>query len=200
MLSIALKTCWPRMRPHNRKIWFIVLALGGMAYPALVYVGLPFLPSPLFVVIALALIALRLATVRHNDKNGPWVWPLLIAAVTLIAIAAFDSAIAVKAYPVILSLTVACVFGISLLSPPTVVERLARLTDPDLSPEGVTYTRTVTQVWTVFLVGNAVISAAVGLWGSIELWTLWNGRLSYLFMGMLFLGEFAVRRFVRKQI
>jgi uncharacterized membrane protein len=191
------------MRPRNRNIprtvWLSLAIIGGVAYPLVVYFGLPFLPPSLLILVALGLLAVRLLAARRSVGSDRWLLALLIAAIVLIALAAIDSRMAVKAYPVLLSLTAACVFGTSLLSPPTVVERLARLSEPNLSPEGVAYTRTVTQIWTIFLLGNATIAAAVGLWGSIEQWTLWNGFISYLLMGSLFIGELAVRRFVRRR-
>ena len=35
------------------------------------------------------------------------------------------------------------------------------------------------------------------LYGSLELWTLYNGLISYILIGILFLGEFIVR--IKKQ-
>ncbi|HLN22604.1 MAG TPA: hypothetical protein VK558_01320, partial [Patescibacteria group bacterium] len=106
--------------------------------------------------------------------------------------------LAVKAYPVAVSLAVAGVFGLSLVYPPTVVERLARLSEPDLPPQGVAYTRKVTLVWVLFLLANAGVSTATALWGSLAQWTLWNGLLSYVAMGTLFAAEFMIRRRVRR--
>jgi uncharacterized membrane protein len=195
------------MPPHSRRfrhrtgraIWLPLAVLAGMAYPLLVYLGLPFLPPSLIVLTALGLLALRLLVARRSAGSDRWLRPLLIAAVVLIAWAAIDLRTAIRAYPVLLSLAAASVFGASLLSPPTVVERLARLSEPDLPPDGVAYARTVTQVWTVFLLGNAAVAAALGLWGSLAQWTLWTGLISYLLMGSLFVGEFAVRRLIRRR-
>jgi uncharacterized membrane protein len=57
----------------------------------------------------------------------------------------------------------------------------------------------VTQIWTAFLVANAVISSAVGIWGTPAQWMLWNGLISYLLMGALFAGEWTFRRFVSRR-
>jgi uncharacterized membrane protein len=95
-------------------------------------------------------------------------------------------------------LALATIFGASLRFPPTVIERIARLTEPDLPPEGVVYTRKVTAVWVGFLLVNAAISLWTVLWGSLEQWALWNGLLSYLAMGILFTAEYLVRRVVRR--
>lgn len=170
-----------------------------MAYPLLVYLGLPFLPAPLIVSVALCLLALRAIAARRGALGDRWLRPLIAAATALLVLAMIDPQTAAKAYPVILSLAVAFVFGASLIWPPTVIESLARLTEPELSPEGVAYTRIVTRIWTVFLCGNATVAAAVGLWGSTAQWALWNGLISYLLMGSLFIGELIVRRFLRSR-
>jgi uncharacterized membrane protein len=104
---------------------------------------------------------------------------------------------AARAYPVAINLAMAAVFAASLRYPPTVVERIARLSEPDLPPEGVVYTRQVTGVWVGFLLVNAAISLWTAIWGSLDQWALWNGLLSYLAMGALFAGEYLVRRVVR---
>ena len=109
-----------------------------------------------------------------------------------------NARLAVQAYPVVVSLSVAAIFGFSLLFPPTLVERIARLTEHDLPPSGVIYTRKVTAIWTVFLIANAGVSAVTALWGTLAQWTLWNGLLSYLLMGTLFIGEWLVRKRVRR--
>ena len=91
-----------------------------------------------------------------------------------------DAHLAVKIYPILMSLSVASVFALSLRYPPTVIERLARIREPELSPAGITYTRKVTIVWVVFLIANAGVSLITALWGTLAQWTLWNGLLSYL--------------------
>jgi uncharacterized membrane protein len=104
---------------------------------------------------------------------------------------------AAKAYPVVISLAVAAVFALSLVFPPSVVERIARLREPDLPPDGVAYTRKVTWVWVVWLALNAAIAAALAAWAPLKVWALWTGLLSYLVTGLLFAGEMLVRRHVR---
>ena len=96
-----------------------------------------------------------------------------------------------------ISLATATIFAASLKYPPTIIERIARLTDPNLPPTGIAYTRQVTIVWVAFLLTNATISLWTALWGTLDQWALWNGLLSYLAMGTLFAGEYLVRRLIR---
>ena len=191
------------MRPRDRNPWLLAVAAGGAAYPFLVYSGLAnsemsFLRPPLLVTIALILIGLRLFVMRRAGGR-PWLVGLAAAALVLVALLALKPDLAVKAYPVVISLAIAGIFGSSLIWPPTIVERIARLRESDLPPEAVAYTRGVTQIWFGFLLVNAAIAAALGLWGSLAQWALWTGLISYLLMGTLFLGELAWRHFIRSR-
>lgn len=96
-------------------------------------------------------------------------------------------------YPVAVNLTMLIFFTSSLKFGMPIIERLARLKEPDLPAQGVAYTRTVTLVWSVFFVLNGSIALATALYGDINLWTTWNGLLSYLCMGLLMTGEWLVR-------
>ncbi|SET40570.1 hypothetical protein [Kosakonia radicincitans] len=97
-------------------------------------------------------------------------------------------------YPVTVSLIMLLVFGCSLWSKMPLVERLARLRTPDLPESAVRYTRRVTQVWCVFFMVNGGIALFTAQYGDMRLWTLWNGMISYLLMGLLMAGEWLIRR------
>jgi uncharacterized membrane protein len=173
-----------------------------MAYPAFVYFSLDIAPPFLLVAAGLGLIALRLCGMLRAPKGKlphPWIVAFLLAAGIFAAMSAIEPQMAVKTYPVLINFCVAALFGMSLIWPPTVVERIARIAEPELSLEGQRYTRKVTQVWTLFLFANTVISAITVLYGSEEQWALWNGLISYLLMGLLFAGEYALRQVVRRR-
>jgi uncharacterized membrane protein len=44
---------------------------------------------------------------------------------------------------------------------------------------------------------NGVVSAALTLWAPLAWWTLYNGLLVYFIMGVLFAGEWLLRRRLR---
>jgi len=97
-------------------------------------------------------------------------------------------------YPVVVNGVMLAVFCCSLWSTMPLVERLARVSEPDLPEKGVRYTRRVTQVWCVFFIINGSIALFTALYGDMTLWTAWNGMISYLLMGSLMAGEWLVRR------
>lgn len=97
-------------------------------------------------------------------------------------------------YPVVMNLVMLTIFGGSLFSSMPLVERLARLREPNLAPRGVRYTRRVTQIWCLFFIVNASVALFTLLHGDISLWTLWNGMIAYLLMGTLMGAEWLVRQ------
>ncbi|HLI79450.1 MAG TPA: hypothetical protein VKV03_05675 [Candidatus Binataceae bacterium] len=175
----------------------ILLAL-GVAYPFVIYFGLRILPPGFFAFGLLALIGIRLARGhKQGDRNT---LPYLIAAVALLILAARSPIVGLKAYPVLVSLALAAAFAYSLLRPPTIVEQFARLRHPDLPLEVNSYLRKVTLAWLAFFLFNAAISAMTAISGSLKLWTLYNGFISYLAIGMMFAAEFLIRQGVHQRI
>ena len=102
-------------------------------------------------------------------------------------------------YPVVVNSVMLAVFGGSLWSRMPIIERLARLREPDLPERAVRYTRRVTQIWCAFFIGNGGIALVTALYGDMSLWTAWNGMISYLLMGTLMAGEWLVRQRVIKR-
>jgi uncharacterized membrane protein len=170
----------------------------GIVFPFLVYFGLQVLKPGVLALVLLGLVGLRLAVDRA--RVPAWLWPLCwIAVAALLAAALWAPVAAMTAYPILVSLGFALVFGHSLRHGPSVVERIARLRDPHLPDWAVVYTRNVTAVWVGFFLLNAAVSAATALSSDLHLWTLYNGVISYILMGALFAGEFAVRSYLRRR-
>jgi uncharacterized membrane protein len=170
-----------------------VLALLMMLYPLGIFLARGHL-SPRWLGLGLAVLAVaRLSTARQKS----WLWAGAAALMLAVAAAFLDSAWPLKAYPVAVNLTMLLLFGASLLHPPTVIERLARLREPELPPSAVAYTRKVTWVWCVFFVLNGLCALALGLWASDAAWAMFTGGVSYILMGLLFAGEWLVRKRVK---
>jgi uncharacterized membrane protein len=177
----------------NGIIWGMTIS-----YPFLVWFSLDYL-QPRYLALALAGLFLLRFLYRHPSQPRGGTWSLVLAAcpLFLLVIALVNETSWLLAYPVFVSLMFFTVFASSLVYPPTVVERLARLEDPDLPPKGVIYTRKVTQVWCVFFLINAAISLVTIWHGDPWLWSLYNGGIFYLLMGLLMVAEMAVRRKVK---
>lgn len=173
-----------------------MVLMGGLtlAYPVLVYLSLGRLDVRWIALGLIVLAGLRL----WSEKQRTWV-AVAAGAVALAALTALTRAAwPLKLYPVLISLTMLAVFGYSLRYPPSAIERLARLSDPNLPPHAVAYTRRVTQVWCGFFLFNGTVALITALWASDHIWALYNGLISYGLMGLLFAGEWLLRQRVRR--
>lgn len=169
----------------------MVLGLLALCYPILIYTGLQHFPPWTMGVGLVGVIAARLAM---SPRRTPFVIAGWLSAVALVAMLIALPTDGIRLYPVIVSLSLAAVFIASLISPPSAIERIARIGEPDLPPAGVIYTRHVTIVWVGFFLLNAAIATWTALFASLETWTLYNGFISYIAMGVLFGAEFLVRQ------
>lgn len=179
-----------------RKGLTALLAVLTVLYPAVVYLTLDRL-EPVW--IALLLVALALARAGATC-SARWMLAAAGAAVLAVICLFTGDLLALQFYPVAVNLAFLAVFAVSLWRPPTVVERLARLREPDLPAEAVVYTRRVTQVWCLFFVLNGSMALYTALWASPAQWAFYNGFVAYVLMGVLFAGEWLVRRRVQARI
>ncbi|MCO5169077.1 MAG: hypothetical protein M9894_22265 [Planctomycetes bacterium] len=165
-------------------------ALGAalaVGYPALVYAGVSRGDAR---AAALVLLAGLLVTVRGA---GPALALPLAAGALAAGCAATGDARLLLALPVVVNVLLLTGFLASLRGE-SVVERLARLLEPDLPAERAAYCRRVTWVWCAFFAANAAVAGALALLAPVAWWALWTGVLSYAAVGLLFVGEVVVRR------
>ncbi|WP_300379137.1 hypothetical protein [Henriciella sp.] len=179
-----------------RSIQLLITAL-LLLYPLLVLL-LVRLVEPVWLV--LALLAALVARLLIGGRSAP-VSMIIASATAIIAIAvmsAFDQALSLRLYPVFMNAAMLVAFSATLIWPPTMIERFARIFEPDLPAEGVRYTRKVTFVWCGFFVLNVLVSLWTALYGSMQVWAFYNGFIAYILMALLFAGEYLVRQAVRK--
>jgi len=87
-------------------------------------------------------------------------------------------------------------FARTLVRGPSIVETFARLRHPELLPGRAPYLRAVTAVWWRVLRREHRGVARAGVHGSLATWTLYNGLIAYLIVGLL-LGAERVYRYWR---
>ena len=100
----------------------------------------------------------------------------------------------VLAIPTAVNVVLLAGFAPTLRNGPPMVERFARIQHADLTDDEVTWCRTWTWVWCGFFVWNGAVAAALAFLAPIEWWTVYNGVLSYVQMGILFTVETVVRK------
>lgn len=100
---------------------------------------------------------------------------------------------AVRLIPAFVYLSLAWLFGRTLRHPPSLLERFVRLQFPDFKPGIAEYLCAWTWAWTALFAANAVICAALAVWGGERLWMLYTGLWVYLEMSLLAVAEMLYR-------
>jgi len=168
-------------------------------YPLLVYLGLEYWGVRSMAVVLLLLACVRLAASRWlGVPSGNALWLVVAAAIVAAVTLATGSVMGLKSYPVVMNMFMLALFTFSLWRPPSMIERFARLRQPDLPATAIPYTRKVTKLWCGFFVVNGALATAT-LFASDQVWAIYNGLVAYGLMGLLFAGEYLVRQRVRQQ-
>ncbi len=108
-------------------------------------------------------------------------------------------------YPALVNLFFLVLFGHTLFKGPSMVYRFATLKDKSIaiSPyrkKIAAYCRNVTLVWCCFFIVNGSIALMSVSGDSYRFWALYNGCIAYILMGLLFAGEYIVRKIVQKNM
>ena len=125
--------------------------------------------------------------VKHGKKTVLFLGVLLGTALYV-----FNDIMFLKLYPVMMNALMCAVFWSSLYKKPLITvfaEKMHCVLDDD----GIAYTRKVTVAWTAFMAANTVVSA-ISVFLSDWLWTLYNGLVSYILIGIMIVGEYLIRQ------
>ncbi|HSC84093.1 MAG TPA: hypothetical protein VLC30_10800 [Pseudomonas sp.] len=177
------------------RLFGLLLLVAGLLYPFAVYYGMEHLSPRLFAALLGGLWLAR--ALSHPGKPGSrWMAGAALTFCLLLGLAGEPALL--RWYPVLLNLMLLALFGLSLKFGPPLVERLARLREPELPEHAVRYTRQVTGVWAGFFLCNALVVTALILWAPLSWWTLYTGLIAYGLMGLLFAAEWLIRQRVRR--
>lgn len=128
-------------------------------------------------------------------KNPYWGRTLSIVALILgIASLLLRNAEFVYLYPVLVNSVLFTVFASSLFGNQTIVEKIARLKDTRFTDQQIPYARKVTIAWAIFFLLNGCIALLTVFIDDKAYWSLYNGAISYVLMGLMFAGELYCRK------
>ena len=160
----------------------------------MVYWGLHYYDVKWLLLVLVALLAMRWLVIDVQGER-------YVVAATMVCVSAivffWGEKVGLRFYPVMVSTGFFILFASSLLTSVSFVERLASLRESHLPDKAKAYMRQVTIAWSAFFVINGTIAAYTALWGSEEVWLLYNGLVSYLLMGALAGGEWLLRQKVK---
>ncbi|MBI6549254.1 hypothetical protein H8A87_11100 [Xenorhabdus sp. VLS] len=176
-----------------------------ISWPFLVWAMVHYGQFHAMLVVIILFFVLRLLLSKHqthSQQNTGWNagWILSIAGIALgLASLFLRSHQLLMYYPVVVNTVLLILFGGSLRYGTPIIERMARFKEPDLPPEGIVYTRKVTYIWCLFFMFNGSVALGTCLYNDMNLWTLWNGMVSYLLIGLLITLEWLVRQRVKRR-
>jgi acyl-coenzyme A synthetase/AMP-(fatty) acid ligase/uncharacterized membrane protein len=116
-----------------------------------------------------------------------------------------NSPLFLKFYPVLMNAVMLASFGYTLFAPPPMIFRFAVLQNKSIKESLAekrieNYCRTVTIVWCGFFILNGGIAAWTVFSASDLLWSVYNGGISYILIGILFAGELVIRKMTDKKM
>ena len=194
------------------KIFFVILSI---LYPAVVFSCLVIFHVPLKVfslfVVFIALVYLLLATGGGGNLSARLKKNLrLLASAGLLLFAgifclATGKTLFIKLYPVLMNLIFLFTFGSTLFLPPNICFRFACLAQKNLSKSHIArrvekYCFKVTLIWCAFFSLNGTVALYTVFWKSDKIWSIYNGGIAYVLMGLLFTVEFLVRMVVNSKM
>jgi uncharacterized membrane protein len=182
-------------RPQAVRAAFILcIAL----YPFIVYFGLQVLPPSFFGLVLVVLLAMRYGVLLPNER--PILLPvLLIFAVYAVVAVVLQSRQMLLYYPALVNFCLCTVFVGSLRQGEPLLLRIVRARGMPVSRHGPAYLFRLTAIWAGFFAANG----AASIWTatlSIELWTLYNGLVSYFLVAVLVGGEWLFRRHFKRRM
>ncbi|APC97535.1 COG4648 family protein [Francisella frigiditurris] len=171
-----------------------------IVYPFVVFFSLEWFSIRYLSLLIVFIFFLRLLTIKSFKKNNiTWIILTLLGMFLAFIGMISNNVIFIQLYPVLVSLSLLGVFTFSLFQPYSFITHIAmQISKEPLPSYVVKYTRKVTLVWCIFFGFNATISIITILTGSITLWTLYNGLLSYMLIGILISGEWILRWYVKR--
>jgi uncharacterized membrane protein len=176
-----------------RKGLGISLAVVGVLHPFFLYFGLKMYSSrTIAFLLGIFVIGSFFLQERHEHQTRLFIPFFLIVFMCIFGVI-LNSSIFILYLPCFISGSLLVSFGYSLVYPPTTIEVFARMLVSDLSPEEIVYCRRVTLLWVVFFLLNGTAALYTACCTSLEVWSLYNGLIAYVVMGMLFVAELSYR-------
>jgi uncharacterized membrane protein len=178
-------------------------------YPVLVFSALViFKLSIRYLSIFIIALAVAYFLVHRHNYRGKHTIVVFISPVVLCCIGIIclitKSSLTLKIYPALADLIYLVIMGTSILIPPPVVFYFLNMFDKKLkehiNPEFFEqYCRKAAIIWCVFFVFDGAVSLVTVFWGSDIIWGIYNGGITYVLMGLIFVGEYFILKMVEKK-
>lgn len=169
-----------------------------LTYPLVLHLGIYFGHIDLAVFYLAILLSLPLlSALFKRTRPGSWQIMAAVFAFIVLALAAGNEQIIVKLIPLAVNGVLLWFFASTLFSGRTpLITRFASLMREDMPPAVLVYTRWATIAWSAYFLFMFILSLLLALYAPVELWSFFSNVLSYVFLVLMFLAEFTMRRLV----
>jgi len=169
------------------------------AFPAFIFFGRDIVSPAAIALAGAVILGARLFLLPRGASPGTTI--AVMAGTAVLALAAVTGwGTYALLYPTVVNAGLMIVFGLTLWSPPSLAERLARLRGEPVSARGVVYTKWVTAMWTIFFFCNGTIAGILALRGDLAAWAFYTGILGYVLAAVLMGSELLFRRFYKARV
>jgi uncharacterized membrane protein len=192
----------------KRRIKYLFGAL-IVLYPVLVFSALVIFKLSIRY-LSVFIIALAIAYFlvnRHNYKGRHrmvvFISPALLCCIGIICLIT-KSSLTLKIYPALADLVYLVIMGTSIFIPPPVVFYFINMFDKTIKDHiepGFLehYCRKAAIVWCVFFVFDGAVALVTVFWASDIVWGIYNGGITYVLMGLIFVGEYFILKMIEKK-
>ena len=169
-----------------KKIKLCLTAFIFLSYPFIVFV---FLQKQFSLrLLSFFLIGMAFFNFAQNKQKNIFFLVCLLSCLLF----CINNALFLKIYPVLMNAMIGLGFALSLRTTPLITV-FAQKMHYNMTDEVINYTRKATVAWAIFMFFNMLCSL-ITVFMSDFVWTIYNGLISYLLIGLMFMGEFIVRQ------
>jgi uncharacterized membrane protein len=174
-----------------------LLSVLFIAFPFLIYFGLNYFNSVFFAILLFLLLLIRITLMPAKN----WLKTIIVILISIycLSIGLSDGDKVLRYYPVLMTLYVAILFGLSLLDDVPIIEKFAQLSGKPYPIGARIYMRTLTKIWILLLLANASIAIYSACCRSIDFWIFYNGFLSYIIIFGFMACEWIFRQWYRRK-
>jgi uncharacterized membrane protein len=178
-------------------------------YPVLVFSALVIFKLSIryLSVFIIALAAAYFLVHRHNYKGKHrfvvFISPAILCCIGIICLIT-KSSLTLKIYPALADLIYLVIMCSSFFIPPPVVYYFINMFDKTIKdhiePEFFDrYCRRAAIVWCVFFVFDGTVALITVFLASDVVWGIYNGGITYVLMGLIFVGEYFILKMIEKK-
>lgn len=155
-------------------------------------------------VVSLGMMIIGVLALILNFKGGNKVTPLIMCGCALVFIIT-KSDIVIKFYPCWITAVFGWMFLSSLIHKDPIILKFAKLWDTSIPvhpgyDQISRYCITWNWIWVAFFTFQLVINFYLAMWGSSRAWAIYNGLVSYLLQGLMFVLQFSVNFFFNRNL